>query len=105
FSDAAVARGSIATAFGPELAAATETAPAGAALPTQLAGTTVSLKDSAGAELLAPLFFVSDGQVNYLIPEGLAPGVASVTVRSREGAVALGAVETEAAGPVRCDAT
>ena len=99
FGGDAVALGSIATAFGTELAGATESAGAGAALPTRLAGTTVSLKDGAGNERLAPLFFVSPRQVNYLIPDGLAAGVASVTIRSPEGGIALGAIEIVASAP------
>jgi uncharacterized protein (TIGR03437 family) len=68
-------------------------------LPTTLAGTTVSVKDSAGRERLAPLFFVSPGQVNYLIPAGLAAGSATVTVTSGSGAVSSGLIRLETVAP------
>ena len=57
----------IAAAFGTGLATTTSAATT-LPLPTQLAGTTVKIKDSAGIERLAPLFFVSPTQVNYQIP-------------------------------------
>lgn len=83
FCGAALAPESIAAAFGSQLApalAAASTLP----LPTQLAGTSVKIKDSAGTERLAPLFFVAPQQVNYQIPSGTAAGAAQVTVLSGE---------------------
>ena len=59
----------ITAAFGTGLAT-TSSAASTLPLPTQLAGTTISIKDSAGAERLAPLFYVSPTQVNYQIPSG-----------------------------------
>src|SRR5205085_6855258 len=53
-------------------------------LPTTLAGTTVKVKDAAGVERNAPLFFVSPDQINFLIPFGTGTGVATVTV-ARDG--------------------
>ena len=50
-------------------------------LPTELAGTRVLVKDSANVERAAPLFFVSSGQVNYLIPPGTAVGQAMITFK------------------------
>ena len=70
---------SIVTAYGQGLALTTEAATS-LPLPEQLGGTTVKIKDSAGIERLAPLFFVSPVQVNYLIPKGTTPGMATVTV-------------------------
>ena len=45
-------------------------------LPTSLAGTTVRITDSKNVERLAGLFFTSPGQINYLLPAGLAEGIA-----------------------------
>jgi uncharacterized protein (TIGR03437 family) len=59
-------------------------------LPTQLGGTVVKVRDSAGVERLAPLFFVSPNQVNYQVPAGTAAGVATVTVSHTFGFVATG---------------
>ncbi len=70
---------SISAAFGTKLAIRTESA-SRLPLPIELAGTTVKVTDSAGVERFAPLFFVSPGQVNYLIPPGTEAGLATVTV-------------------------
>jgi uncharacterized protein (TIGR03437 family) len=87
YKRAGLAGESIIAAFGTGLATTTEAA-ASLPLPITLAGTTVKLKDSAEKELLAPLFFVSPTQVNYLIPPGAAPGPATVTITSGRGGVA-----------------
>jgi uncharacterized protein (TIGR03437 family) len=81
---------SIVSAFGVDLA----TGEMGATLPlpTTLAGTTVRVKDSAGVERLAPLFYVAPLQVNYLLPIGTAPGLATVTITNGAGKVSAGAV-------------
>lgn len=80
---------SIIAAFGLNLATAVDTA-ASIPLPTSLAGTTVVIKDSAGIERLAPLFFVAPRQVNYQIPPGTAVGRATVTVTSGDSKVSVG---------------
>jgi uncharacterized protein (TIGR03437 family) len=79
FCGAALAPESIGAAFGAQLAptiAAANMLP----LPTQLSGTSVKIKDSAGVERFAPLFFVAPQQINYQIPSGTATGAAMVTV-------------------------
>jgi uncharacterized protein (TIGR03437 family) len=88
----------ITASFGTDLA----TASVGATtlpLPTQLAGTTVKIKDRAGAERLAPLFFVSPVQVNYQIPPGTAAGAATVTISSGDGTVSTGVALIKAVAP------
>jgi uncharacterized protein (TIGR03437 family) len=52
----------------------------GVQLPTTLAGTKVIVRDSAGVERLAPLFFASTGQLNYQMPPATADGAAVVEV-------------------------
>jgi uncharacterized protein (TIGR03437 family) len=74
-----LARGSIASAFGTALATGSQGA-SGAPLPTSLAGTTVTIKDSLGRERLAPLFYVSPTQINYQLPEEIATGTARVSI-------------------------
>jgi len=74
-----VAPGSMAVAFGSGLAAGTDAATS-TTLPTSLAGASVKVKDSAGAERLAPLFFVSPRQINYLVPAETCEGPAVVAV-------------------------
>jgi uncharacterized protein (TIGR03437 family) len=49
----------------------------------------VRIKDGAGIEWSAPLFFVSPNQINYQLPSGISPGAATVTVVNQEGEVAL----------------
>jgi uncharacterized protein (TIGR03437 family) len=82
FSGPQLAPDSIVAAFGNGLATATQAA-SSSPLPTTLAGTTVKVKDSLGVERAAPLFFVSPGQVNYLIPAETATGPASVMIEIR----------------------
>lgn len=75
---------SVASIFGAALATGTAAAPS-TPLPTSLAGTTVTVRDSKGDERLAPLFFVSGTQINYQVPAGTATGWAHLTIKSGNG--------------------
>lgn len=97
FAGNAFAPESIVAAFGTGLAMNTQSA--AGQLPTTLAGTTVKIKDSAGVERMAPLFFVSPTQLNYQIPAGVAQGAASVTVTSGDGAVSAANVQINPVAP------
>ncbi|MBS1791708.1 MAG: VCBS repeat-containing protein [Acidobacteria bacterium] len=88
----------IIAAFGTSLATRTEIATT-VPLPTQLAGTTVSVRDSVGIVRMAPLFFVSEGQINYLIPASTAAGTATMTVTSGNGAVSTGTMMITSVAP------
>ena len=55
-------------------------------LPLNLGGTGVSIRDSAGALHFAPLFFVAPSQINFLLPDDVALGGATLTVRSADAA-------------------
>ncbi len=93
-----LASDSIAAVFGAKLA--TGTAPAATLpLPTQLAGTTVRVKDSVGIERLAPLFFVSPEQINLLLPAEIAAGIAEVTVTSGDGTTTTDRILVHRLGP------
>jgi uncharacterized protein (TIGR03437 family) len=98
FSGATLAAESIVAAFGAGLATTTSAATT-IPLPTSLAGTQVSIKDSAGTERLAPLFFVAPNQVNCLIPAGTAQGTAAVTITSGDGSVSTGIIQIAAVAP------
>lgn len=98
FHGGALASESIAASFGVGLATATMEAVT-LALPTELAGTTVKVKDGSGTERLAPLFFVSPTQVNYQIPPGTVPGAATVTITSGDGSVSTGVALLNAVAP------
>jgi uncharacterized protein (TIGR03437 family) len=79
YTGPAVAPESIATAFGDRLSPATGEA-ATLPLPTSLAGLTLTITDSRSIERPAPLFYISPGQVNFLVPPGVAPGQARVAI-------------------------
>jgi len=89
YNGASLASEEIAALYGVSLATTTQLAST-IPLPTALAGTTVKVKDNAGTERLAPLFFVSPGQINYEIPPGTTTGVATVTVMSGDGHLGTG---------------
>jgi uncharacterized protein (TIGR03437 family) len=93
-----IARGSITAAFGVNLAARTEVARTNP-LPTELLGTRISIRDSAGNTRLAPLFFVSPTQVNYFLPSETAPGQATVSLTNGAGQLSLGTVTVANVAP------
>ncbi|HKQ76552.1 MAG TPA: IPT/TIG domain-containing protein [Blastocatellia bacterium] len=86
FKGGELADTSIAAGFGLNLANGlgfgTDTDPntPGIQLPTALMGAKVVVRDSAGTERLAPLFFTSTQQLNYLMPAGTADGPAVMEV-------------------------
>jgi uncharacterized protein (TIGR03437 family) len=98
FSASELSAESIATAYGTGLATATQSAST-SPLPTSLAGSTVKVKDAAGTERLGQLFFVSPGQINFLIPAGTAAGTAAVTIAAGDGKVSTGSVQIAAVSP------
>ena len=91
YSDQLVSRESIISIFGQSLAVKTAVAQT-VPLPFELEGTRVSVRDAAGIERPAQLFFVSPGQINLLLPASTSPGMASVTVTSADGQLSFGLV-------------
>jgi uncharacterized protein (TIGR03437 family) len=72
-----VAPGSLATLYGADLApgiAPATTQP----LPTLLGGATLAVTDAAGVTRNAALLYVSPAQINFVVPEGAAPGQTSL---------------------------
>jgi hypothetical protein len=92
YSFSALPRDSVAVSFGAGLATMTIAADGVAPL-TQLAGTTVRIRDSLGIEHFAPLLFVSPQQVNYRIPAEAASGGATVTITSADGRISTGLLQ------------
>lgn len=88
----------IVAAFGTGLATTTQVATT-VPLPTDIAGTTVRVRDSNGVGRLAPLFFVAPTQINYLVPAGTANGAATVTITSGDGTISVGTVNVVAVAP------
>jgi uncharacterized protein (TIGR03437 family) len=67
--------------------------------PLKLNGTVVKVKDSACVERFAPLFFVSPAQVNYIVPPGVASGVASITIFNEAGTISAGTAQINNVAP------
>jgi uncharacterized protein (TIGR03437 family) len=90
---------SIVTAFGSNFSATTVPAPGGQPLPTVLAGASARVTDAAGIERLAPLYFVSPGQINLQIPPGTAAGTATIAYSNATGASDLDTVSISNVAP------
>jgi uncharacterized protein (TIGR03437 family) len=82
----AVAPESIVATFGTGLANATATATTNP-WPTTLGGVQVTVTDAKGTARLAPLYFVSPGQLLYLVPAGTAAGTAQVAIGGQRSTV------------------
>lgn len=80
----------IVTAFGQNFATTTQAAPTGTALPTTLAGASITITDALNVARTAPLFFVSPTQINFQVPQGTAPGAANLAFRNTNGTLSLG---------------
>lgn len=98
FSADALASEAIVASFGNELATSTQAA-ATTPLPLNLAGTTVTIRDSASVERQAPLFFVSPGQVNFQLPAGTKTGPAAVLISNSAGRLSSGTIAIEPVAP------
>jgi uncharacterized protein (TIGR03437 family) len=95
---APVAPGAIVSGFGQGLATSTESAIT-IPLPTMLAGATVLVRDTAGIERVAPLFYVSPTQINYIVPEYTKPGPATASVSLEGQVVASGPLDIANTAP------
>lgn len=83
--------------FGAKLATATAAADS-PAWPSTLAGSVVTIRDSAGVTHTATLAYASPGQINYRVPENAATGLASVTIAAG-GSSIPGAINIASAYP------
>jgi uncharacterized protein (TIGR03437 family) len=99
YSREGLARESIVAAFGDGLATGDPQSATTIPLPTTLAGTMVRVRDSAGIDRLAPLFFVSLRQVNYQVPPGTAAGTVHVIITSGDGTISAETVQITAVAP------
>ncbi|MEP7342652.1 MAG: FG-GAP-like repeat-containing protein [Acidobacteriota bacterium] len=68
-------------------------------LPTTLGGASVKVRDNDGVESLAPLFFVSPGQINFQIPPDTAAGTALLTIVEPGGRLATNVIEIQPTAP------
>jgi len=81
---AVVAPGSLGSIYGGNLTAITQPA-SSLPLPSSLGGVTITVTDAAGASSAASLLYVSPGQINFLLPQGLATGVATISINNGSG--------------------
>lgn len=93
----ALAPGALVSAWGTNFSAfplASETGPV-----EELNGTVVKVKDGVCEERIAPVFFVSPTQVNFLIPEGSAAGLGTVSLFNADGGLAVASLSIEPVAP------
>jgi uncharacterized protein (TIGR03437 family) len=84
-----LAPGSIAAAFAEGILSAGVLAQGVPPLPTALMGVSITVKDAAGVSRLAPLYFVSSNQVNFLVPPAAATGLATIIINGALSAKSL----------------
>ena len=94
----AVASGSLAIAYGTDLAQGT-LGRRRCRSPTSFGGTSVSLVDASGKQWQTPLIYVSAGQVNFEVPAGVAPGMAQFTIASGDGTISTGSAQIASVAP------
>jgi uncharacterized protein (TIGR03437 family) len=98
FDATSISSGAIASLYGANLSDNTASTPS-ANLPNSLGNVTVNVKDSVGTTYVAPLFFVSAGQINFLVPTGLANGSATATVLKNGSPVAISRLQISSVAP------
>ncbi|HEY6390896.1 MAG TPA: hypothetical protein VIX89_06440 [Bryobacteraceae bacterium] len=84
----AVAPNSLASMYGANLAPVTAQATF-QPLPTTLGQITLTVTDSSGVPRRAPLVYVSPAQINFVVPDGTAPGSASFAVTTAQTTAGL----------------
>ena len=97
--DTVAAPDTILSGFGSNLASATVSATPGQTLPTTLGNMQVRVTDKNGTARFAQLFFVSVGQINYLLPAATSEGVALIEVLRLNLVVGRGAVSVTKVWP------
>ncbi len=98
YRGSALAGDSIVAAFGSGLSSSTEIATA-QPLPTTLGGVSIKVRDRLEQDRLAPLFFISPNQINYLMPAGVSSGAAAITVVKSNADAFTGKVIIEPVAP------
>jgi uncharacterized protein (TIGR03437 family) len=97
--EAGVAPEAIASTFGTGLANGEFPSTPGQPLPTNLGGTTVTVRDRLGVERVAPLFYAGATQINFQVPVGSALGYGAVIVKINGTTVSSGALKIESFAP------
>jgi len=73
--------------------------PATPPYPLTLGGVTVTVQDSAGVSRPAAIEAIAGNQVNYVVPDATAPGIATVTINFGSGGSASGSAQFDSLGP------
>jgi uncharacterized protein (TIGR03437 family) len=94
----AIAPGSLATAYGSDLAKGNPGATS-SPLPTSFGGTSITIVDWTGTSWPAPLIYVSKGQVNFYVPSGVATGRTQINVTSGDGTQSFGSAQVVSVAP------
>src|SRR5262249_46564605 len=68
-------------------------------LPKELAGVRVKVHTTAGTEHEASLLYVSPNQINCVLPSGLIPGTAALTISRNDGKVNTGTLRISDLSP------
>jgi len=95
---AIVARGSIATLYANVPGAVTDQA-TGPEWPEKLGGISLEVRDSAGVSRRAPLEYVSQSQVNFLVPEDTAIGEGFLLMIHESESTQIGTLQVEHVAP------
>ncbi len=95
---APLAPGAVGVGFGLNLAPAPLAATT-FPLPTAFGDTTLTVTDSAGVERLAPLYYASPTQINFVVPDTAALGASTVSVRALGQVLARGPLVIAAVAP------
>jgi uncharacterized protein (TIGR03437 family) len=93
------APGSIVTIYSDNMMADAEGSASSTTLPVKLAGTSVEIKDSAGVTQTCGLYYVSPRQINIKLPDSLARGQATLTIRRDAGGSTSGTLTIESVSP------
>ena len=100
-----IAPGSINSAFGTELITFLSAFADSLPLPLQLGGTSIEIVDSQGGHYQAPIFYAGHDsagnydQINFLLPEEVALGEASITITSSIGVMSESIVQIQPVAP------
>ena len=93
-----VAPNSLASALGKGIGASTESA-LSPPLPTILSGVSVQMTDSSKVSVMNPLFYVAPNQINFVIPDGVAVGMATLKILNGDSTPPSAIVQVAAVAP------
>jgi uncharacterized protein (TIGR03437 family) len=86
---------SFAVVFGTDLA----TLASAVSLGTTLGGTSIQIKDASGKVSNALLYYSSPAQTNFILPSGLSPGMATLTLQTQAGLSTMTSISIAAVDP------